>query len=95
MKKLLGSGLTRSASLIFFLKSTQIENRLTVTRGERGGDYRRKGRQVYRNNYKGHMDNNEGGCKQGREVGKGGVVGRGGGRGLSLIHISEPTRPKR
>ena len=50
-----------------------------MTRGERGGDYRRKGRQVYRNNYKGHMDNNEGGWKQGREVGRVGVVERGGG----------------
>ena len=33
----------------------------------------------YRNNYKGHMDNNKGGWKWGREVGRPGVVGRGGG----------------
>ena len=38
---------------------------------------------VCRNNSKGHMDNNGGGGgrrKQGREVGRAGVVGRGGGK---------------
>ena len=52
-----------------------------MTRGERGGDYREKGRRVCRNYYKGHMGNNKGGeWKQGREVGKTGMVGRGWGR---------------
>ena len=32
-------------------KDTETENRLTVTRGERGGDYRGKGWRVCRNNY--------------------------------------------
>ena len=35
-------------------------------------------------NYKGHMDDNKGGWKQGREVGRAGVVGRGGGEGRKL-----------
>ena len=38
----------------------------------------RKGRRVFRNNYKGHMDKTKRGWKQGREVemaGIGGVVG--------------------
>ena len=41
------------------------------------------GGRLFRDYYKGHMDKTkrEGGSK--------------GGRGLSLIHISEPTRPKR
>ena len=39
----------------------EIENRLTVIRRERGGDNRGKGLRVYRNNYKGHMDNKKGG----------------------------------
>ena len=34
---------------------------------------------AYRNNYKGHMDNNKGGWKHGREVERAGVVARGGG----------------
>ena len=56
------------------IKDTEIENRLTVTRGKRGGDDRGKGRRVCRNNDKGHMDNNkravetgEGGGESGRE----------------------------
>ena len=49
-------------------KDTEIENRLIVTRGERGGDYRGKELRVCRNNYKGHMDNN----KEGVETGEGG-----------------------
>ena len=48
-----------------------------------------KGERVYRNNYKGHMEKTKGGWNQGREEGMAGVSG------LSLIHISEPTRPKR
>ena len=40
-----------------------------------GGDIG-KGRSIFRNNYKGHMDKTQGwGWKQGREVGKAGVVG--------------------
>ena len=35
-------------------KATETENRLTVTREERGGNFRRKGWRVCRNNYKGH-----------------------------------------
>ena len=59
---------------------TILENGLTVTRGERGGDNGGKGWRVCRNNYKGHMDNYKGCWKQGREVGRTGMVGRGGGR---------------
>ena len=38
------------------------------------------GKRVYRNNYKRHMDNNKAGWKLGKEVGRAGVVGRGGGK---------------
>ena len=48
-----------------------------MTTVERGGDSGGKGRRVYRNNYKGHMDT-KGGWKQGRDVGRAGVVWRGG-----------------
>ena len=47
-------------------------------RGERGGDDGGKGSRVYRNNYKGHMDNKQGGRKWGKKVGRVGVGGRGG-----------------
>ena len=40
---------------------------------------------VLRHNYKGHMDKTEVGWKQGREVGKAGVVGRGKGRGQKTV----------
>ena len=59
-------------------KDIEIENRLTLTRGERGGDYRGKGQRVCRNNYKGHMDNNKGGGNRGGRwgwVGQRGMVG--------------------
>ena len=36
------------------------------------------------NNYEGHMDNNKGEWKQGREVGRAGVVGRSGREGRKL-----------
>ena len=39
---------------------------------------------VYRNNYEGHMDNNKGEWKQGKEVGKAGVVAKDGGKGRKL-----------
>ena len=45
-----------------------------MARGDRGGDYRGKGWRVCRNNYKGHMENNKEGWKQGREVGRAGEV---------------------
>ena len=35
---------------------------------------------IFRDNNNGHMDKNKGGWKQGREVGRVGVVGRGGGK---------------
>ena len=44
-------------------KDIEIGNRLTVIRREKGGDNGGKGWSVYRNNYKGHMDNNKGGLK--------------------------------
>ena len=53
------------------LWDTGIENRLTVTRGERGGDYRGKGGKVCRNNYKGHMDSNKVGVETGERGGEG------------------------
>ena len=56
----------------------EIEDRLTVTGGS--GDNGGKGRKIYRNNSQGSMDNNKEGWKQGREVGRAGVVGRAGGK---------------
>ena len=42
-----------------------------MTRGERGGNFRGKGRRACRNNYKGHIDNNKGGGGgDGRQVGR-------------------------
>ena len=55
----------------------EIENRLTVTRGERGRDTERKGWSVYGNNYKGHRDNNNSGGRM--ETGEGGGKGWSGG----------------
>ena len=40
-----------------------------------GGDNGGKGRRVFRNNYKEHMDKTKVGWKQEREVGMAGVVG--------------------
>ena len=58
-------------------RDIEIENNLTVTRGEMGRDNGGKGvrvLQLYRNNYKGHMDKTKGrGWKQGKEVGMDGV----------------------
>ena len=48
-----------------------------MTRGERGRDYRGKGCKVFRNNYKGHTDNNKGRV----ETGEGGREGWGSGEG--------------
>ena len=56
-------------------KDTEIENRPTVTRGERGGNFRGKGWRACRNNYKGHMDNNGAGVE---------IGGRWGGLGIGL-----------
>ena len=66
------------------LWDTGIENRLTVTRGERGGDYRGKGGRVCRNNYKGHMGNNGGWWETGKGGKEAGMVGRSGGKGRQL-----------
>ena len=41
-----------------------------------GGGNGGKGRRVYRNNDKGHMDNKKWGVEMGEEVGMAGVVGR-------------------
>ena len=49
-----------------------------MTRGERGGDYRGKGRRVCQNNYKGHMDNN--GAVEWEGGGEGWGVGLGWGK---------------
>ena len=58
-------------------KDTEIRDGLIVTRREKGGNFRGKGWRVWRNNYKGHMENNggEGRWKQGREVWRAGVLG--------------------
>ena len=57
-------------------RDIEIKNNLTVTRGEVGGDKGRGRRiKVFRNNYKGHMDETKGRWKQGGEVGMAGVVG--------------------
>ena len=57
---LTGTWSTKWTSKQNITKDTEIENRLTVIRGERGGIFRGKGWRVYRNNYKGHVDNNRG-----------------------------------
>ena len=41
-------------------RDIEIKNKLTVTRGEVGGDNGRKGVRVFRNNYKGHIDKTKG-----------------------------------
>ena len=53
-------------------------------RRERGGD---NGERVkgYRNNCKGHMDNNKGWWKWGSEAGRAGVVGRGRGERQKIV----------
>ena len=38
----------------------EIKNKLTVTRGEVGGDNRGEGGRVFRNIYEGHMDKTKG-----------------------------------
>ena len=48
---------------------------------------------VYRNNYKGHMDNNKGGWKWGREVGRARVGGKG--RKLYLNNNKKKEQMKR
>ena len=70
---LTGTQSTKQMSKQNITKDIEIENRVTVTRRERGGNFRGKGWRVCRNNYKGHMDNN-GGTGNGREVGR---VGKG------------------
>ena len=51
---------------------------------------------VFRNNYKGHMDNNSGGgWKQGREVGMAGVVERGGGKCRQLYLNSNKIKKRK
>ena len=62
-------------------RDIEIKNKLTVTRGEVGGNNGGKGKRVFRNNYKGHMDK----TKWGVESGEGGEDGWD--PGLSLIHI--------
>ena len=57
------------------MRDIEIKNNLTVTRGEVGGDNGGKGRRVFRNNDKGHMDKTKGVWKQGRKVGWLGVGG--------------------
>ena len=56
-------------------RDIESKNKLTVTRGEAGGDtgVRGKGRRVFRNIYKGHRDKSKGGWDQGSEVGMAGV----------------------
>ena len=44
---------------------------------QRGEDNGGRGWSVYRNNYKGHVDNKKGGWKQGKELGRAEVVRRG------------------
>ena len=49
-------------------RDIEIKNKLTVTRGEVGGDNGGGGRRVFRNIYKGHMDKTQmgGGIRGGR-----------------------------
>ena len=54
---------------IIRINCTSVKNKLTVTGGDVGGYHGGKGRRVFRNNYKGHMDKTKKGWKQGREVG--------------------------
>ena len=42
-------------------RDTEIKNKLTVTRGERGGGNRGNGERSFRNIYKGYMDKAKGG----------------------------------
>ena len=48
-------------SRIYLLFLISVKNKLTVTRGEVGGDNRGEGGRVYKNSYEGHMDKNMGG----------------------------------
>ena len=51
-------------------RDMEIKNKLTVTRGEEEGIMGLKEWRVYRNNYKGHMDNNKGRVEKGKGGGK-------------------------
>ena len=52
-------------------RDIEIKNKLTVTRGEMGGDNEGKGGRVLRNNYKGHMDKANGSVGSGEGGGDG------------------------
>ena len=56
------------------------ETKLTVTRGEVGGDNGGKGGRVFRNNYKGHMEKTKVGVGSGEGGGDGWVGGIDGGK---------------
>ena len=64
------------------LKTNVLEDRVAVTRGERGGDYRGNRLRVYRNNFEGHMDNNKG--EGGNRGGRWGRLGWNRGKGRKL-----------
>ena len=71
-----GTYSTKQTNTQNITKDTEIENRPTVTRGERRGNLRGKGGRVCRNNCEGRMDNNKKWWKQGRKVGRAGVGGK-------------------
>ena len=50
-------------------RDSEIKNRLTVTRGEVGGDKGGTEGRGFRNMYKGHMDNTKGGRIEGERWG--------------------------
>ena len=47
------------------------------------------------NNYEGHMDNNKGEWKQGKEVGRAGVVAKDGGKGRKLYLNNSKKKVKK
>ena len=59
-------------------RDIEIKNKLTVTRGEVGGDNGNKGKRVFGNMYKGPMDKSKMGKDGGWEVGVSGPGDSGG-----------------
>ena len=92
---LTGTLSTKQTSKQSIVKDTEVENRLTVTRGDREGNFRGIGWRVCRNNYKGHMDNNRGGGNRGGRWGGLGCWTGVGGKGRKLYSNNNKKRKEK
>ena len=66
------------------IRDTEIKNKLTVTRGERGGNNGAKSVKGLQQQLLGHMDKTKGGWNQGRDRGWLGLRAEMGGKGRKL-----------